>query len=128
MQFTVTERIKTSKEKNKVLEEMLEAFKRVSETATLQDDILILEGVAATFGSINRTDTTNVSMKEKDNGYLLSADVDYKPSTMFWVLLVLLLFSGALWLLPIGFYLWHKNLVKTEIEKVFKNIRDEFED
>ncbi len=101
-----------------------------------QGNILVIEGVASTFESINRKDRTEVALEEKENGFLLTADVDYKPSIVFWIITTIILIGGIIGsfagiigiFIPIGMYLWNKSLVKTELEKCFLNIKNEFDD
>ncbi len=126
MNFSIVERIKTNKSKEELQHEAVLAFMRVAGNVVETTDEITVTSINATFGSINRTDKTVVLVKPKDDGFLLAAHVNYTPSVAFWVFIVLSIFSYVGWVVPIGFYLWHKHLVRTEIERVFSNLRTEF--
>jgi len=129
MKITVTERIKTSKSKSVIIDELRESFEKVAENVNEIDSGVAVESINATFGSINRKDTTEITIKEKDNGFLMTAEVTYKPSVVFWILLAITIWFAVVGaVIPVGFYLWHKKLVREEIEKTFKNVRYEVED
>jgi len=129
MHFVISERIKTNKEKSLVFSTLKESLERISRKVEKQGDMLVVEDIASTFGSINRKVRAEVILQEKENGFLINADVEYKPSILFWILLAILLFTGVIGIIiPIGAYLWHKSLVKTELEKCFLNIKNEFDD
>jgi len=129
MQFAVSERIKTKKSESEVIDELHDSFRKISESVKEERGRLIVETINATFGSINRTDKTEITVKKKENGFLVTADVTYKPSVAFWIILAITLLGyivGAL--IPVGFYIWHKKLIREEIEKAFKNTKYELED
>jgi len=125
MKFVISERIRTNKEKSLILSKLKESLEKVSKKVETQGNILVVENIASTFGSINRKDRTEVTLEEKENGFLLTADVEYKPSIAFWIFIAIFLFTGIIGIvIPIGAYLWHKSLVKTELEKCFLNIKN----
>ncbi len=128
MQFTITEKIKTKKERKELVEEVEEVFRKVSAKIIEHKKGFTITGINETFGSINRNDTTELLIKEKESGFMLSADVEYNPSIAFWIFVLISLSTFVGFLIPIGFYFWNKTLVENEIKKCFKNIKDEFED
>ncbi|MBK6609013.1 MAG: hypothetical protein IPG24_26905 [Leptospiraceae bacterium] len=85
-----TKKIKTTKEISEVLEIVESAFRNVSEETKRDGNTIKANSIDATFGSINRSDTTAISVVKKDDGYLLIADTNYKPSVMFWVFWLLM--------------------------------------
>jgi len=56
------------------------------------------------------------------------ADVTYKPSGWFWVILIITLFTWVFWLIPIAFYLVQKDTVRTAIAEAFTRVRNEFDE
>ena len=96
-------------------------------TLTRQGDRIVVKYIQASFGSINRNDITTIELKKGDSGYLLVADVCYRPSVAFWIIFILTIFSAIGWLIPIAFYLMQKNTVKDAIRDAFKRVRDECE-
>ena len=133
MKFEVSERFKTSKSEAQILESLEEQFRKISNKVSRNDgesvgSSIVIESIEATFGSINRKDITEVKISKKESGYLCVADVTYNPSVMFWILLIILLFTWIGWLIPIGMYLYHKKIVQEAIEKVLSRVKDEVED
>ena len=126
MRFEVSERIYSEEKASVLLEALRRQFVKISDSTFLVGQVVKVEGIHTSFGSINRNDTTNVSIEPVKGAYLIVADVHYRPSTWFWVLLIILLFTAVGWLIPIVFYLLQKNIVRTEIEYCFKRIKDEF--
>ena len=45
----------------------------------------------------------------------------------FWIILIITLFSWVFWLIPIAFYLLHKNTVKTAITECLLRVKNEFD-
>jgi uncharacterized membrane protein YciS (DUF1049 family) len=128
MEFEISEKINTGATKNDVLEILEKQFKKISVNVKRENDGLIVKSIEATFGSINRSDITQIDLKEKKSGFLCIAKVNYKPSIMFWVFFLLLFTTAIGWLIPIGFYLYQKKTVSEAIEKTFKRLKDEIED
>ena len=126
MKFEVSERIQTSASKEEILRGLEEQFKKVSDSVQRSGETLTVKSIEASFGSINRSDTTTVELRDTDDGYLLLANVHYRPSVAFWILLVILIFTYILWLLPIVFYLTQKKTVQTGVQEVFTRIKNEF--
>ena len=127
MKFEVSERIRSTASSEKIISAATAHFKKVSESVSRSGQSIIIESIEASFGSINRSDTTTITLQKTQGGHILLADVYYRPSVAFWIILVLTLFTWVFWLIPIVFYLTNKNVVRTAIEQCFKRIRDEFE-
>lgn len=126
MRFEVSERIITKASKETVLAELEQQFKKISEVVSHHGDTLIVESIEASFGSINRSDTSTIELKKKDDGFLIVASVHYRPSFWFWIILIITLFTWVFWLIPIAFYLIQKKTVQTGIQEVFTRIKHEF--
>lgn len=127
MRFEVSERVRTERSEQEIFAELNLQFKKVSRTLEPGHLSLKAVGIESTFGSINRHDETVVQMKRLDDGWLLVADVLYRPSVPFWFFLVIGLFSWVMWLVPLGFYLYQKKTVRASIESCFARIKNEFE-
>lgn len=127
MRFEVSERIRTQGSQEELLAVLEEQFRKVSESVQRSGQTLEAKSIEATFGSINRSDTTTVTLKKSDDGWLLVADVHYRPSVAFWIILIITLFTYVFWLLPIAFYILQKNTVRTAIVECFQRIRNEFD-
>jgi hypothetical protein len=127
--YQSTKKIKTTKEVSEVLEIIESAFRNVSDETKLDGNTIKANSIDATFGSINRSDTTVISVVKKDDGYLLIADTNYKPSTMFWVFLALDVVGSAAggagilgFIIQFYFYFSHKKRVVNEIDRTLNNI------
>lgn len=126
MRFQVTERINSNAPITDIGASMQSNFSRIATYAKPIGHTLRVKSIQATFGSINRTDQADITIKPTDGGYLLIADVEYRPSAAFWIILVLGAFTTIFWLLPIFFYLSQKESVKRGIEEGFRNVKNEF--
>ena len=128
MRFEVSERIQTGVNREEILNSLEGQFKKSSTRVKRNGDSITAYMIDATFGSINRSDKTVIEIKENENGFLITGDVNYRPSTMFWILNILMLFfffPGMA--IPIGFYFYHKGLITARIEKIFSRIKNEYE-
>jgi len=65
MHFVISERIKTNKEKSLVFSTLKESLERISRKVEKQGDMLVVEDIASTFGSINRKVRAEVILQEK---------------------------------------------------------------
>ena len=102
-------------------------FQKIAEKVETTGEVLRVHSIEASFGSINRSDVTSVSIRPAQGGYLLVAETDYKPSVAFWIIVVITLFgTGIFWFIPIIFYLMQKKTVQTAIEECFKRMKNEF--
>lgn len=126
MKFEVSERITTDRSESEVLDHALIQFKKVATSAKMnKDGDLVVKGIEATFGSINRSDTTVVEVREAEDGVLIVADVHYRPSFGFWILLILLAFTWVGWIFPIIFYLTQKSSVRKAVESCLQRVNNE---
>ena len=126
MHFDVTERIQTKQAKNDVLNSLEAQFRKTSSKTTKKGDILVVETINPTFGSINRADVTTISLEQKDDGFFINAAVNYKTSVMFWIIFCLSIFTTIGWLIPIIFFFYQKKTVKTAIEEILNRTKNEF--
>lgn len=127
MRFEVSERIRTRCASEDVLRFLEDQFRKVAESSKRFGDALEVKSIEASFGSINRADTTAITVKPVDGGLLMVAEVKYRPSVAFWIILIITLFTWVFWLLPIAFYLLQKTTVKEAITDCFQRARNEFE-
>ena len=126
MKFSISESIKTDDIKG-VVNRLGVQLKDIANTVAEQGSIITANSIQPSFGSINRNDTTVFTVQKNKTGILLIAEVEYKPSVAFWLILLFTLTTWVLWLLPIAFYMSQKNSVKEAILDVFKRVKDEFE-
>ena len=128
MKFTTTQKLRTRASEEAVLSAITEAFRPISESVNQGNHFVEATQIQATFGSINRKDTTRLTLKQKQDGWTITADTDFKPSTWFWILLVLTILTVWGVLIPVGIYWWQKTIVKGAIENALKQIADDLED
>ena len=128
MKFTTTQKLKTKASEAAILAAIAEIFQPISESVKQGNHFVEATHVQGTFGSINRKDTTRLTIKQKQDGWVVTADTDYKPSTWFWILLVITILT--LWgvLISVGIYWWQRTIVKGAIENALKNLADDLED
>ena len=127
MRFETSERIRTDRPQEELLDLLEEQFKKISGRVSRTGSTLEVSSIEASFGSINRNDTTSVSVRGADGGWLVVADVHYRPSVMFWLFFVIGLFSIVWWVLPIVFYILQKNTVRAAISDCFRRVKNEFD-
>lgn len=127
MRFEVSERIKTSKSEAELLTALDAQFNKISGSTNRAGQTIIAKAIEASFGSINRSDTTTISLRKMDDGWLVLADVHYRPSFAFWVILIVTLFTTIGWIIPIAFYLLQKKTVREAIVECFQRIKNEHE-
>ncbi len=125
MHFEVSERIDTSAERTDVMNLALAQFRKISDSVNIEHDMIVAKGVEATFGSINRTDRTVIDCKQLPSGWLLTAEVTYRPSFAFWIILIVMLFSYVGWLIPIAFYLIQRNTVRSAVASALTRVSNE---
>jgi hypothetical protein len=128
MKFEISEKFKTDKKEEQILEVLEEQFKKVSRRVTKNGKEIEAKLIEATFFYWFRSDTTNIRLSKKDTGYLCIADVEYNPSVIFWVGCIFLLLTAVGLLIPIIAYLYHKKVVREAIEKVLRRVKDEVEE
>ena len=105
MKFEVSERIISSAPQNIILAALEEQFRKTSGNVTQDGEVLKVNMIEASFGSINRDDKTSVKINAKDDGYILLADVQYNPSIFFWIFILIGIFTTVGWLIPVAFFL-----------------------
>ena len=127
MKFEVSERLASKISNEEILTALEYQFRKISEGVNRSGQVLEVKSIEASFGSINRNDVTSVSLKQTSNGLLMIADVVYKPSIAFWIILIITLFTWVFWLIPLAFYLLQKEQVKTAISACFQRIKNEFD-
>ncbi|HBJ35381.1 MAG TPA: hypothetical protein DDZ51_11650 [Planctomycetaceae bacterium] len=125
MQFQLTDRIQTNVPAGRLLDSLENQFRGKSKSLNRIGDSLSVHGIEASFGSINRTDRTDVTVRPANGGYVLVADVKYSPSVFFWIILIVTIFTYVFWLIPIAFYLLQKKTVKEGIQDCFRNVINE---
>jgi len=125
MKFEISKRVNGPQDTKLLMNSLERQFKKISSKTVRGGSVLQVESIEATFGSINRKDTSNIIVRPVSDGCLLIAEVHYRPSIAFWILIIILLFTWIAWLLPIVFYLVQKGTVRRGIEAVFTRISDE---
>jgi hypothetical protein len=126
MHFEVSERLMTNEPPDAVMEFAQRQFAKIAKSTRLKDGKLTARMVEASFGSINRSDVTGISVQRVGGGYLLVSETDYRPSIWFWLLLIVLLFTYVGWLIPIVFYLYQRGAVRSAIQSAISRIVNEF--
>ena len=53
--------------------------------------------------------------------------MNYRPSSAFWVILIMCIPTFVAWLVPIILYNWQKEIVRLAIGDVFERVKNEFE-
>ena len=89
MEFEISERVATSADRETILKGLEEQLRKISHGVTRTGDTITAKSIEASFGSINRSDTTIVGLKKTDDGFLLLAKVNYRPSFAFWIILII---------------------------------------
>ena len=126
MNFDIIKRFHTNASTSNITSFLESSFSKAAETVHNDGIHLIVESINATFGSINRSDKTEINITAKDEDVLLVANVIYKPSIWFWIIFISCLFTTIGWLIPLGYYFYQKNTVKTAIEEIFNRCENEF--
>lgn len=127
MKFEVSERIRTSEPKERVLGEIEAQFRKISEKISRSGEVITAKSIEASFGSINRKDVSVISLRDKEDGFLCVADVNYRPSAAFWIIILISIWTYVFWLIPIVFYLIQKKSVRAAIEDALRGVKNEFE-
>lgn len=126
MKFEVSEKIISKVNKAIILDSLEEQFRKTSQSVVKSGEYLEAISIEASFGSINRSDNSIIKINGIENGYLLIAEVNYRPSVVFWIFIIIGLFTYIFWLLPIVFYLLQKQTVRENIENIFRRIKNEY--
>ena len=126
MHFEVSERLITNEPPEAVMEFIQRQFTKISGKTRLERGQLTARMVEASFGSINRSDVTRVTLQRVGGGHLIVSETDYHPSVWFWLFLIILLFTYVGWLIPIGFYLYQRGTVRSAIQSAISRVVNEF--
>jgi uncharacterized membrane protein YciS (DUF1049 family) len=127
MKFEISERIRRNKSQNELLGFIENQFKKIAENVSCSGQVVYVTSVEASFGSINRSDDSEIKLKKAEGGWLIVADVNYRPSIVFWIYFFIGLFSVAFWVIPLFFYINNKKTVKSAIAECLQRIKSEFE-
>jgi hypothetical protein len=128
MKFELSQQVRTQADIVTIILALAEQLQKVSVTVDLTNEgIITATKIEASFASIVRFDRTILSVEGKEGGVLLVAEVSYRPSALFWVILIMCIPTFVAWLVPIAIYLFQKETVRSAIEAVFKRVHDEFE-
>lgn len=126
MQFEVSRRIMTNVPLHQLIQMLDERLHRIAASVERDQGEFVVKGVTQTFGSINRSDVTIISVSKKPDGYLCVAQVRFRPSFLFWVFLILGLPTAFGPLICVLIYFHQKSLVRQSFESLFSRIDDEF--
>lgn len=127
MKFEVSERVRTTRTQDELVNALEMQFRKIGNKTERVHQTLIVKSIEASFGSINRSDTTTISLRTAEGGWLIVADVNYRPSVAFWIIIMLTLFTWIFWLIPIVFYLTQKSTVRNAIVECLDRIKKEFD-
>lgn len=127
MLFEVSERIPTSRDRESVLGLLEAQFTKVAEKVIRQGETIEVRSIEASFGSINRRDVTIVELRPAEDGFMVVASINYRPSVAFWIFFLISLFTWVFWLIPVAFYLMQKKTVRSAVQEVFTRARHEFQ-
>src|ERR1022692_4523924 len=128
MKFEVSEQVRTQTDIATIIYALFEQLDKVSARVRLTDEgDLTAKRIDPSLASIVRFDQTNFIVEPKEGGFLFVAEVNYRPSSTFWVLLILCIPTFVAWLVPIFLYNWQKEIVRLAIGDVFERVKNEFE-
>ncbi|TAK93162.1 MAG: hypothetical protein EPO09_13530 [Aquabacterium sp.] len=126
MRFEISERVTTSRSDKELLAALQAQFQKVARSVDTEGQRFKASALEASFGSINRKDEALVYVKPIEGGQLLVADVLYRPSMAFWIILLITAFSAIGWLIPIFFYITQKKTVEQAVRTCFERVKNEF--
>jgi hypothetical protein len=128
MKFEVSEQVRTQTDIATIIYALFAQLDKVSARVRLTDEgNLTAKRIDPSFASIVRFDRTNFIVEPKEGGFLLIAEVSYRPSSTFWVILIMCIPTFVAWLVPIFVYNWQKEIVRLAIGAVFERVKNEFE-
>lgn len=125
MKSELSETITTNASEQEILNILSDQFKKVADSVSQKGNILSVKKINSFFGFF-RSDSSIIRIKENNGSFLLTADVDYRPSGLFWVILILTLFTYVGWLIPLIFFFYQKRTVRESIQDVFSRVKNEF--
>lgn len=126
MKFELTEKVTTTAPPAALIEELAQQFTKSAKNVERVGEGLRVTTIIDTFGAINRNDTTTVSVRPVPGGQMVVAEVDYKPSLYFWILLLILLFTAFGWIFPVAFFFYNKTVVEKSIQATLQRVRNQF--
>jgi hypothetical protein len=128
MKFVVSEQVRTRTDIATIICALFKQLTKVSARVQLTDEgNLIVKRIEPSFASIIRFDQTTFIVEPKESGYLFVAEASFRPSTTFWVMLIMCIPTFVAWLVPIFVYNWQKEIVRLAIGDVFERVKNEFE-
>ena len=130
MKFNLDKRIFTNAKQGDILEALESSFKENSKITTKFGFEIIVESIQPMFASFNHKDTTTIDIVEMSDGYLIQANIHYRPSAIFWIILIpslLLPFSIPLAIILIVVYIKQKKTVQNKINDIFNRVKNKFE-
>jgi hypothetical protein len=128
MKFEVSEQVRTETDIATIIYALFEQLDKVSTRVRLTDEgNLTAKKIDPSPPSIVRFDQTNFIVEPQEGGFLLIAEVSYRPSSTFWVILIMCIPTFVAWLVPIFVYNWQKEIVRLAIGAVFERVKNEFE-
>ena len=147
MRFEVSEQIHTRKDPRVIVNALDIQLRKISKVVAREGNVINAHAIEASFGSINRHDTTIFTVQPLEDGVLCVAEVHYRPSAEFWLSFILapLIWGLLFWIgvsvffrlgflfaygltcwTPIIFYIVQKKAVRSAIRDVFARVKNEF--
>lgn len=128
MKFVVSDQVRTQADIATIIYALFEQLDKVSAKVQLTNKgELSAKRIDPTLASIVRLDQTTFIVEPKEGGFLVVAEVSYRPSSTFWVILIMCIPTFVAWLVPIFLYNWQKEIVRLAIGDVFERVKNEFE-
>src|ERR1017187_467570 len=128
MRFEVSDQARTQADIATIICALFEQLAKVSARVRLTEEgNLTAKRIDPSLASIVRFDQTNFIVEPKEGGFLFVAEVSYRPSSTFWVILIMCIPTFIAWLVPIFLYNWQKDVVRLAIGDVFERVKNEFE-
>ena len=128
MRFEVSEQVRARTDIATIICALFEQLAKVSARVRLTEEgNLTAKRIDPSLASIVRFDQTNFIVEPKEGGFLFVAEVSYRPSSTFWVILIMCIPTFIAWLVPIFLYNWQKDVVRLAIGDVFERVKNELE-
>lgn len=128
MKFESSQKLTSNAPVSAIADVLEQQFGKVATSVERVGDDLVVKDIQATFGSINRTDTTRCTIRTTNGRYLIVAETTYSPTLWFWIFFVCgILFSFIGTVIPLGFYFWNKKIVKDTIADVLQRVEHELD-
>ena len=126
MQYTISKTIKKTLKPQEVFTSICEKL-RVTCSIPADSTFLTVTGFNRNLGGINYVATARFTMKPKEGRTVITADIQQKPTVIFFVLLALTLLSCFGVVFPIFFYFYGKNQVTKTIERTLDEVAEELQ-